>query len=120
MTTKKPTKKPTKKTAAKKPAAKARREYVLVRTVAAGVHVGELVSRKGDEVTLASARRIWRWNTTADAVKAYTLSDVSRVGAGSQGKVSPPVGKIVILGACELITCTAEGERALREAPPWQ
>lgn len=111
------TKKPVKKKTTKKDAA---RKYVLVRTSGAGVHVGELVARKGDEVTLADARRIWRWDTTADAVKARTLSDVSRIGAGSQGKVSPPVGEIVILGVHEIITCTAEGERALREAPPWQ
>ena len=34
---------------------------VLIRTYSAGVHYGELVSRKGREVTLANARRVWRW-----------------------------------------------------------
>lgn len=46
-----------KKAAPKKAAPK--RKYVVVRTTGAGVHAGELVSRKGTEVTLAHARRIW-------------------------------------------------------------
>lgn len=95
-------------------------KYVIVRASAAGVHAGELVSREGDAVTLHNARRIWRWDTRQDEAKAYTLSDVSRIGAGSHGRVSAPVEEIVILGACEVITCSPEGERALREAPPWE
>ena len=96
-----------------------KRKYVIVRAGGAGVHAGELVSREGDVVTLAQSRRIWRWDTRGDAVKAYTLSDVSRIGAGSGGRVSAPVTEIVIIGAYEIITCTPEGEKALREAPPW-
>lgn len=106
----------TKKTTTKKTA---KREYVIVRTTGAGVHCGELVSRKGDEVTLANTRRIWHWDTREDAVKARTLSDVSRIGAGSKGRVSAPVTKNVIIGAHEVITCSPEGERALREIAPW-
>ena len=37
---------------------KKKRKYVLIRTYSAGVHVGELVSRKGKEVVLANTRRI--------------------------------------------------------------
>lgn len=106
---------------AKKPTPTSRpaREYVLVRASAAGVHAGELVSRNGNAVTLANARRIWRWDTRQDEIKAYTLSDVSKIGAGSGGRISAPVEEIVILGACEIITCSPHGERALREAPLW-
>ena len=97
-----------------------KRKYVLVRTSGAGIHCGELVARKGTEVTLASARRIWRWDSRNDTTKIYTLSDVSRLGAGSGGRVSAPVSEIVVLGAHEVISCSPEGERALREATPWQ
>jgi len=96
------------------------KKYVIVRTTGAGVHCGELVSREGTEVTLSESRRIWRWDTREDAVKAYTISDVSRIGAGSAGRVSAPVEEIVILGVHEVITCTPEGEKALREIPPWR
>lgn len=44
-----------KKSASKKITPK--RPYVVVRTYSAGVHCGELVSRKGQEVVLANARR---------------------------------------------------------------
>jgi hypothetical protein len=114
-----PTKKNVKSTTAKK-SSRTKREFVIVRTTGAGVHCGELVARSKDEVTLANARRIWRWDTTSDAVKAYTLSDVSRLGAGSKGRVSAAVSKIIVIGAHEVITCSADGEKALREIAPWQ
>lgn len=93
---------------------------MIVRASAAGVHAGEFVSRVGNVVTLHNSRRIWRWDTKKDNINAYTLSDVSRIGAGSQGCVSAPVEEITILDVCEIITCSEEGERAIREAPPWQ
>lgn len=49
----------------KKPT-KQKSKIVLVRTYSAGVHVGELVSRNGQEVTLREAHRICRvggWST---------------------------------------------------------
>jgi hypothetical protein len=95
-------------------------KYVLVRTSGAGIHCGELVAREGTEVTLANARRIWRWDSRNDTTKIYTLSDVSRLGAGSGGRVSAPISEIIVLGAHEIISCSPEGERALRGAPPWQ
>lgn len=94
-------------------------KYVLVRASAAGIHAGEFISRDGNAVTLRNARRIWRWDTREDSVKARTLSDVSRIGVGSQGKVSAPVEEIMIIDVCEIITCSPEGERAIREAPAW-
>ena len=55
-------KKPVKKTASKK------LPHVVVRNLSAGVHVGELKSRKGKEVVLVNARRLWKW------CGAFTLS----------------------------------------------
>lgn len=95
-------------------------KYVLVRSKDAGVFAGEFVDRDNDTVTLNDARRIWRWDTRNDAVKAYTLSDVSRIGAGSQGRVSEAVSEMIIAGWCEIIPCTEEGEKALRGAKPWK
>ena len=39
--------------------------YVLVRTYSAGVHAGYLSERKGKEVKLIKARRIWYWDGAA-------------------------------------------------------
>ncbi len=95
-------------------------KYVLVRSKDAGVFAGEIVDRDNSTVTLANARRIWRWDTRNDAVKAYTLSDVSKIGAGSDGLVSEAVSEIIVNGWCEIIPCTTEGEKAIREAKPWK
>jgi len=47
---------------------------MLVRTYSAGVFAGELVSRKGQEVVLKDARRIWYW------AGAATLSELAMRG----------------------------------------
>jgi hypothetical protein len=61
-----------------------------------------------------------RWDTRNDAVKAFTLHEVSMIGAGSGGRLSAEVDEILVLGVCEVIPCTKQGEKALREAPEWK
>ena len=102
MIKKKPTKKPTPK----------KLPYVVVRTYSAGVHVGELKSRKGKEVVLVNARRLWKW------MGAFTLSEVAVEGikAGSKPSISAP--QIVLTEAIEVIKTTPAAEKILREFPP--
>lgn len=76
---------------------------VIVRTYSAGVHYGTLVSRKGREVELADARRIWSWRG------ANTLHEISLRGVGSGSKVSETVKSITLTEAIEVIPCTSEG-----------
>lgn len=95
------------KVAAKK---KSKRQYVVVRTYSAGVHVGELAKRSGKEVELTNARRIWHWKG------ANTLNEISLRGVGTGSKVSEAVSRIVLTEAIEIIPCSAEGERSLRSA----
>ena len=76
------------------------RKFVLIRTFSAGVHVGELVSRKGREVTLTNARRVWSWHG------ANTLHEIALRGVGAGSKVSDPVASIVLTEAIEVIECT--------------
>lgn len=90
---------------------KSKMPYVVVRTYSAGVHVGELADRRAKEVDLINARRIWRWNG------ANTLHEIANHGVDAKSsKVSEPVEGITLTEAIEIITCTAEGEKALREA----
>lgn len=91
-------------------ATKLKRKYVVVRTYSAGVHVGELVSRKGQEVTLANSRRLWRWQG------ANTLNEVARSGVAQGSKVSELVSEIDLTQAIEVLTCSPEGEKSLRGA----
>jgi hypothetical protein len=84
--------------------------YVVVRTYSAGVHFGELADRTGKEVTLKNARRLWRW------FGANTLNEVATKGVSRESKVSDPVPQVFLTEAIEIITCSPEGEAALREA----
>lgn len=88
-------------------------KYVVVRTYSAGVHIGELAVRKGKEVTLHNARRLWSWSG------ALSLSEVSQNGI-SGGKVSCPVPSIDLTEAIEIIPCSEVAEAALRAFPVWQ
>ena len=89
-----------------------RRPYVLVRCTAAGVHAGELVSRKGTEVTLANSRRTWYWSGAA------SLSELARYGAKNVSACKFAVARatITVLDACEIIPCSAAGAKP----EPWR
>lgn len=99
-----------KKSASKKTTAK-KLPYVVVRTYSAGVHVGELKSRKGKEVVLVNARRLWKW------CGAFTLSEVAVDGIKDKSKPSVSVPEILLTEAIEVIKTTLGAEKSLREFP---
>ena len=71
---------------------------VIVRCRDAGVHIGELVSRTGREVTLKNARRLRTWQG------ALSLNEVAVKGVNRKGSViTKPVQEILLLEACEVI-----------------
>lgn len=84
--------------------------YVVVRTYSAGVHVGEMVSRKGKEVTLKNARRIWYWKG------ANTLNEIAQYGVGAGSKIAEPVAKIVLTEAIEIIDASKAATANLKAA----
>ena len=85
--------------------------YVVVRTYSAGVHVGELKSRKGREVVLLNARRLWKW------CGAFSLNEVAVEGIGEGSKPSITVPEILITEAIEVIKTSTAAEKILREFP---
>jgi hypothetical protein len=101
---------PTKKPASKKSAPK-KLPYVVVRTYSAGVHIGELKSRKGKEVVLVNARRLWKW------CGAFTLSEVAIEGIKDGSKPSIAIPEIVLTEAIEIIKTSSVAEKILREFP---
>ncbi len=82
---------------------------VVVRTYSAGVHVGTLVSRKGREVVLGDARRVWRWkgaNTLHEmALRGVSMSEYTRI--------SDAVPTITLMEAIEIIPVTREATASL-------
>jgi hypothetical protein len=82
--------------------------FVLVRTLSAGVHCGELVSLDGKTATLKNARRVWRWQG------ANTLHELAKRGADKEWtRISEPVDEIVLTEAIELIPCTPMAQKDL-------
>lgn len=92
--------------AAKKKATKTK--LVVVRTYGAGVHIGKLVSQRGQEVVLADARRLWRWRG------ANTLHEVASKGVSQDHtRISEPVPSISLLSALEVIPVASAAEASL-------
>ena len=89
--------------------------YVIVRCTQAGVHAGEFVKQEGTHVTLKNARRLWKW------FSRFSLTDLATEGPRqdkiSENWYSMPAKEIKLLDACEIITCTAEGEKGIRAVP---
>ena len=83
---------------------------VIVRTYSAGVHYGRLIDRRGKEVDLGNARRIWSWKG------ANTLHELSLHGVASGSRVSETVDRITLTEAIEIIDCAPEAIANLESA----
>jgi hypothetical protein len=90
--------------------------YVIVRTYSAGVFAGTLVSRKGKEVELSTARRLWYWDGAA------SLSQLAMTGTSKPQncKFPAPVRNILLLEAIEIIPVTAKAKKSIAEVKVWQ
>ena len=89
--------------------------YVIVRTYSAGVFAGNLISRKGQEVVLSNARRIWYWSGAA------SLSQLAMEGTSDPGNCKFPceVERVELLQAIEIIDVTKKAEESIRAVPVW-
>lgn len=95
---------------------KTENSYVIVRTYSAGVFAGELVSRKGREVRLHNARRIWFWRGAA------TLSELAMSGTKDPDgcKFPEPVGVIELTEAIEILYATAAARKSIESVKVWR
>lgn len=82
---------------------------VVVRTYSAGVFFGTLVERRGKEVDLINARRIWSWRG------ANTISEIALRGVGSGSRVAEPV-TITLTEAIEIIDASPAAVAAMEVA----
>ena len=85
-------------------------KYVIVRCKDAGVHAGVLEAVSGREAILNESRRLWYWKSR----KGSFLSGVARDGLDDDSKIGGPV-RIHLTETCEIIECSAEAERTIRE-----
>jgi hypothetical protein len=90
--------------------------YVIVRTYSAGVFEGQLVSRKGQEVELSDARRLWYWKGAA------SLSQLSIDGVSQPKECKFParVSSVTLLQAIEILPVTAAAHASIEQVPVWR
>ena len=89
--------------------------YVIVRTYSAGVFAGTLVSRKGKEVVLHGARRIWYWTGAA------SLSQLAVNGTSSPATCKFPcvVPRVELTEAIEILNVTPTARKSIEAVPVW-
>ena len=91
-------------------------DYVICRTYSAGVFAGTLVSRKGQEVELKQARRLWYWDGAA------SLSQLAMEGVKKPENCKFPceVSSVVLLNAIELLPVTKQAKASIAQVKIWQ
>ena len=99
----------------KKPSVK-KEKYQIVRTYSAGVFAGVVVSRKGQEVVMKNARRLWYW---AGAASLSQLA-VDGTSSPSQCKFPEVVPQIELLQAIEILDVSDKAKASIESVPVWK
>jgi hypothetical protein len=88
----------------------------MIRCYSAGVFFGELKERKGKEVTLLNARRVWYWDGAA------SLSQLAQSGTSKPDncKFPEPVSEIILTDVIEIITVTEKAFEILKNIKIWK
>ena len=90
------------------------KDYVIVRTYAAGCHAGELVSKNDTVIVLRNARRLYYWSGAA------TLSQLAMEGASRPERCKFPCEvKEITLQWIEIIPCTQKAMDSIKGVTVW-
>jgi hypothetical protein len=91
-------------------------KYVIVRTYSAGVFAGLLVSRKGQEVVMKDARRLWYWKGAA----SLSQLAIDGVSYPLECKFPKPVSRVELLQAVEILDVTDKARKIIEDVPEWK
>ena len=88
----------------------------IVRTHSAGVFFGEIESRKGQEVVMTNARRLWYWDG------ASSLSQLAMEGIKKPVNCKFPcsVNRVELLQVIEILDTTEEARSSLDGVSIWK
>lgn len=95
---------------------KTKSPYVIVRTYSAGVFAGFLESRKGKEVVVRDARRLWYWKGAA----SLSQLAVDGVKCPDECKFPATVDRIELLEAVEILSVTPKAKASIESVKIWQ
>lgn len=90
--------------------------WQIVRTYSAGVFAGFVESRKGREVVMRDAIRLWRWSGAA------SLSQLAMEGVKNTTdcKFAMPVDRVELLEVIEIIDTTPKARKIIEDVPSWK
>ena len=90
-------------------------KYVICRTYSAGVFAGYLESRKGKEVVMRQARRVYYW------AGAASLSQLCTDGTSAPGSCKFPVAvdRVELTEAIEILDCTEKAQKSIEGVSVW-
>ncbi len=93
-----------------------KKNYYIVRTYSAGVFAGYINSRKGKEVSIRKARRLWYWSGAA------SLSQLAIDGVSKPDKCKFPeaVEEIIVTEAIEILKCTEKARDSIVGVEIWK
>lgn len=93
----------------------ANKKYVIARTYSAGVFAGYLKSRKGKEVVLLNARRIFYWDGAA------SLSELAMRGTSKPQncKFPRPVDEVILTETIEILPVTKKAQESIASVKEW-
>lgn len=91
-------------------------KYVIARTYSAGVFAGELRSRKGKEVVLLNARRLWYWDGAA------SLSQLAVSGTTKPENCKFPVAvpEVTLTEVIEILAVTLVARKSIEGVAEWR
>lgn len=91
-------------------------DYIICRTYSAGVFAGTLVARKGKEVELKNARRLWYW----DGAASLSQLSVDGVARPENCKFPCEVPTVVLTEAIELLPVSASAMKSIASVAIWR
>ncbi len=91
-------------------------KYVIARSRDAGVFAGYLQEKKGENVTLVNARRLWYWSGAA------SLSQLSQEGVNKPNDCKFPceVPEVELNQVCEILPVTEKAKLSINSVKVWQ
>lgn len=91
-------------------------KHVIIRADRAGVFFGILKAKEGTEVQLTECRRIYYWSGAA------SLSQLASEGTKNPDscKFTVTIDEIQIMGVIEIIPCTKEAIKSIKNVKTWK
>jgi hypothetical protein len=91
-------------------------QSVVVRADRAGIFVGILKSKDGNEIVLKNARRLWYWDGAA-SISQLAIDGVSKP---QNCKFPESVKEMLIMGVIEIIPMTDKAVKSINAVAAWK